>query len=168
MRPLFAVLLGISLVYTIGLITVRVFADYQFENEIEAYWSLSVKASTIERKSQYLDQYVSALEHARLADHDAMFLKHPDNEVAQNMVALKSLQGRMHEIFTMDPSSFAYQQAMQQISGQEQDAPNKVFEGAWFLENHPLLWDWVGGIHAILVICAVTGSLICLCVVWND
>jgi len=123
----------------------EVFAEYDYENHIGSYWSLSDKASSLDQKADYLDKFVAAIENSRLADHDAVFFKTPDNSVEQNMIALKSLQKRMHEIKGMDVQSFQYQQAISQITAQEQGEAGhllSVFKGAWYLENHPLLWDW--------------------------
>ena len=148
-----------------------VLADFKYDNQIESYWDLSVKASTLQQKSAYLDKYVAALQSYPLADYDAIWLKTPNNNVQQNIVALKSLQGRMHEIFGMDPSSFQYQQAIQQITAQEQDDAKDmldVFKGAWFLQNHFYLWDWVGLLHfcAVLFLAIVSGCGIFVC--WDN
>ena len=126
-------------------------ANYEYDNAIGSYWSLGIKASTLQQKSAYLDQYVAALEAQKLDGmHDAIFLQTPDNSYEQNMVALKSLQGRMHQIQGMDEQSFAYQTAMQQITAQEQgqaDHLTSTFEGCWYLRNNTLLWGW----HDILI-----------------
>jgi hypothetical protein len=132
-----------------------VLADFEYGNQIESYWNLSVKASTLQQKSTYLDKYVSALQSATLADYDALWLKTPNNNVQQNFVALKSLQTRMHEIFGMDPNSFPYQQAIQQITQQEQDDAKDmlgVFEGAWYLKHHFFLWRWVALLYVFVVV----------------
>lgn len=125
----------------------EVAANYQYENTIGSYWELSDKASTLTQKSAYLDQYVGALEHSGLAGgSNALFLKTPNNSFDQNMVALKSLQGRMHQIQGMDEQSFAYQTAIQQITAQEQGEASHLthtFYGCWFLEHHIFLWNWI-------------------------
>ena len=127
-------------------IVYEVRASYDYDNTIGSYWSLGIKASTLQQKSTYLDQYVGALEAQHLEGmYDAAFLKTPDNSYDQNMVALKSLQGRMHQIQGMDEQSFAYQSAMAQITAQEQgqaDHLTSTFEGCWFLRNNSLLWGW--------------------------
>jgi hypothetical protein len=145
-------------------IRANVLADFEYSNQFESYWNLSVKASTLQQKSSYLDQYVQALESTRMAEYDALYLKTPNNNVQQNFVALKSLQNRMHEIIGMDPSSFQYQQAIQQITAQEQDDAKEmlgVFEGAWYLEHHFYLWSWVGLIYGFALI--VLGIIFAAC-----
>lgn len=144
-------LTGIVLVIicSLGLIwstVAEVLADYEFENQLGSYWSLSVKASTLDGKAQYLNQFVKAIEDAKLSGHNAVWLKTPDNDIEQNMVTLKTLQTRMNEIKGMDVTSFAYQQAIQQITAQEQDEATKllgVISGVWYLNRHPLIWEWI-------------------------
>lgn len=139
-------LLALPLLFLTGWFVNEIRVGYQYDNTIGSYWALGVKASTLQQKSAYLDQYVKALEDAHLSGNDAVMLKTPDNSYEQNMVALKSLQGRMHQIEGMDEQSFAYQTAMQQIAGQEQaqaDQLTSTFEGVWLLQEHPCLWGWI-------------------------
>lgn len=127
-------------------ISAEVFADYEYSNGIGSFWSLSEKASSLELKSAYLDKFVIAIEQSRLSGNDAIFLKTPDNSIEQNMNVLHSLQQRMHEIKGMDVTSFAYQQAISQITAQEQGEGSHmldVIEGRWYLDNHPMLWGWI-------------------------
>lgn len=123
---------------------------YEYSNTIGSYWDLSDKSSTLKQKSEYLDKYVAALQQpGKFASHDAVIYPTPNNSFEQNMVALVSLQGRMHQIQGMDESSFAYQTAIQQITAQEQGeakALTSTFEGCWFLQNHTLLWGWHDGL----------------------
>jgi len=145
-------------IWFIALIADAILADYSYSRQVESFWNLSVKASTIQKKSAYLDQYVAALEAVRMADSSALWLKTPDNSVEQNKLALYSLQDRMHEILTMNVSSFEYQQAMAQITGQEQDEAHKmlsVFKDAWYLEHHFFLWDWMGVLSFVVLLTAV-------------
>jgi hypothetical protein len=151
MRKPSRLLFAFTFVFAIVWIIYEVQANYEYDNTIGSYWSLGVKASTLQQKSAYLDQYVAALSHAHLeGTYDAAFLQTPDNSYDQNMVALLSLQGRMHQIQGIDESSFAYQTAMAQITGQEQgqaDHLTSTFEGCWFYRNNTLLWGW----HDVLV-----------------
>lgn len=162
------ILSGVMAVVFVEYIVAAVVTDYEYDHEIQSYWDLSDKASTIQQKSEYLDQYVAALQSAHLAEYDAIWLKTPNNEMAQNLIALKSLQGRMHDIIHMDENSFQYQQAMQQITGQEQGDAKEMtdmFEGCWYLENHPMLWDWIGILSWLFVGILALGFGICACVI---
>jgi hypothetical protein len=125
-------------------------ADNEYSNFAGSYWELSDKASTLQQKSTYLDQYVSALKTpGKFAPNNATIFPTPNNSFDQNMVALLSLQGRMHEIQGMDAQSFAYQTAISQITAQEQGEAHGMtgtLEGCWFLQNHWFLWGWHDGI----------------------
>jgi hypothetical protein len=153
---LFALLLGI--VWRIA----EFQADNEYSNFAGSYWELSDKASTLTQKSSYLDQYVAALETpGKFAANNATIYRTPNNSYEQNMVALKSLQGRMHQIQGMDESSFAYQTAIQQITAQEQGEAHgltSTFEGCWFLQNHYFLWGWHDGIVWVLLSLILLGS----------
>lgn len=162
MRRFVTGLFVISILWFFGLIVDAVVADYQYDNEIGSYWELGVKASTLPKKAEYLDKFVSALEKANLADSSALWLKTPDASVEQNMTALHSLQERMHEIQGMDVSSFQYQQAMAQITGQEQDEAKKmldVFRDAWYMNHHFFLWDWMAPVSFVgaILVCLILG-----------
>jgi hypothetical protein len=122
---------------------------YEYSRTIRSYWELSVKASTLEKKSEYLDQFVAGLNAAHLSGNNAIFFKTPDNSYEQNFAALTSLQTRMHEINEMNPKSFEYQVAIGQITAQEQGEAGKMLEqleGVWYLNRHPSYWKWYDGI----------------------
>jgi len=141
--------------------------DYEYSNTIGSYWELSDKSSTLKQKSEYLDKYVAAIRAGQFAPNDATIFPTPNNSFDQNMVALTSLQGRMHQIEGMDESSFAYQTAIQQITAQEQgeaEALTSVFKSCWFLRNHSLLWGWhdalvwIGIVIALFIVAIVAFS----------
>jgi hypothetical protein len=126
---------------------------YEYSRTIKSYWDLGVKASTLEKKSEYLDQFVAGLNAANLSGNNAIFLKTPDNSYEQNFAALTSLQTRMHEISEMNPKSFEYQLAIGQITAQEQGEAGKMlsqFEGIWYLNRHPTYWKWYDTIFWVL------------------
>lgn len=136
-----------SLILAASWIGSEILANYHYNQSIDSYWELSAKASTLQQKSVYLDKFVEALKDAKLdGTSNALVLKTPSNSFDQNMVALESLQGRMHQIQGMDEQSFAYQTAIQQITAQEQGEAShltEVFRGCWYLNNHVLLWGWI-------------------------
>lgn len=148
----------LTLIFSVLLIwsiAADVLADYELDKSIGSYWELSVKASTLDAKAQYLDQFVKAVDDAHLSGNNALFLKTPDNSFEQNVAVLKTLQNRMNEIKGMDVTSFAYQQAIQQITAQEQGEATKllgVIAGVWYLQHHPLLWEWINLIKYLIVI----------------
>lgn len=121
-------------------------ASNDYERSVQSYWRLSVKASNLEVKAEYLDKYVEAVEAQGFSGNNAFWLTNPDNGYDENIKALKSLQSRMSEIRHMDVSTFAYQQAISQITQQEQNearALTSTFEGLWYLKHHLFYWDWV-------------------------
>ncbi|MGA2260035.1 MAG: hypothetical protein ABSH28_01220 [Acidobacteriota bacterium] len=61
----------------------------------------------------------------------------------------------MHQIQTMDITSFQYQTAIQQITAQEQGEADKLIgelKGLWWKENHFWLWNWVLALNICFVI----------------
>ena len=132
-------------VYVVG--NLRVAAQY--ENQLGGYWTLSVRASSLPLKLQYLNQFVAAVDSAHLSGHNAVLFPTVQNDVGQNIGTLKSLQQRLNEIQTMDVMSFQYQQAIAQITAQEQGEAEAMLSdiaGTWCLEYHPWLWAWYQGI----------------------
>jgi len=133
----------------VGFGVFAIISDYQYSRDIGSYWSLSDKASSIEKKSEYLDLYVAALEAAGL---DGEYI--PDILFDNNLIALKSLQQRMHDILEMDVQSFEYQMAIQQITGQEQGEAGdmiSLFKSIWYKNNYFLLWNWVAVIPIVIL-----------------
>jgi hypothetical protein len=83
------------------------------------------------------------------------------------MVALKSLQGRMHQIQSMDEQSFAYQTAIQQITAQEQGEAahlTDTFEGCWYLRNYSALWQWHDLLVWLGIVVWVVFSIVIICI----
>jgi hypothetical protein len=146
----------------------EIYTNYECNRDLLSYWKLSAKASTLKQKSLYLDKFVANLEAAHLSGNNALILKTPDNSYEQNMATLKSLQSRMEEIRGMDVKSFEYQQAMYQISAQEQGGVNGVGDliGVWYLDHHPSVWGWIDVVRwtlevlfAVVFITAKVGPL---------
>ena len=121
------------------------YVSYEYKGKIGSKWLLSDRASTIAQKSKYLDEFVAGLEKCSLDGvHDAIFYPNESNGFTENMIALKSLQKRLHDISGMDENSFAYQAAMQQITKQEQGEAGpmlSVFSGCWEKQNHYTTWN---------------------------
>lgn len=132
--------------------------NYSYTSEIESEWVLADRASTIEMKADHVNRFVIALEDADLTgSHDALFLKKPSNSFDDNLIAIKSLQERLDQIQQMDPLSFQYNTAIQQITEQEQGLATEmlgVFSGCYWKEHAILLWDWVAVLQ-ITVTCIV-------------
>ena len=146
-KGILLVLLGV--VSLVGLIWLIVYANYQWDNSVLSNWSLADKSSTIQAKSDYINKFVLALKSNDLADNDALIYKTADNNCANNIQAVATLQGRLEEIKGMNPASFEYQQAIQQITAQEQGQASEMLSnlhGCW-LKTH---WYWLWNPFAIL------------------
>ncbi len=139
-------LLAIGTVIVFGMLVWNgIKVQYQWNNQYGSYWSLADKASSLEQKSAYVDQFVAGVQGAGLNGcNDTLFFPTPDNSFDQNMVALVSLQTRLKDIQSQDPSSLGYAQSIQQITSQEQDdngAVISVVEDCWYKQNHYFWWN---------------------------
>lgn len=146
-----AVIFLAMLVVLVGTIVTHIREAYRYDREIGSYWSLADKASTITQKSEYVDKFVAALESQHLdGEYNALLFATPDNSFDKNIEALRSLQWRLREIQTMNPASFEYQTAIQQITAQEQGEASVMLSdlgGCWWKRNHILLWDWIAFVN---------------------
>lgn len=147
---------SISVVVLLLDIIFGVMGTYQYKKKFGSYWSLAEKSSTIEKKAYNMDKFVNALDKCGYdGQYNAIFTPSPDNSFDENFAALKTLQFRLHEIDSMDVTSFEYQTAIQQITEQEQgegQAMINELEGIWWKNNNILLWNWIGWTNAILFI----------------
>ena len=131
-------------------------ASYHYERDISSSWELANKASTIETKYIYISKFVDIIKEnkEKFATHNAIWLETPNNSFDNNLAMLETLKDRLNTIKGMNPNSFEYQTAIQQITAQEQgEAHNmlNVFEGCYFLNNYMLLWGWIGGIIVVIL-----------------
>jgi hypothetical protein len=140
-------------------------SNYEYNKQIKCYWELSDKAATISQKSVQIDKFVTQLENSGLqGKYDAIWLTTPDNSFDENLIAVKTLQSRLHQLDTMDANSFQYNTAIQQITQQEQGEAYSmlsVFSGCWYKEHYILLWNWVCMLQVfIFVVIGVIGYII--------
>lgn len=127
---------------------------YQWSNGYESYWTLSDRSSTLQAKSGYIDQFVTALQGAGFnGEYDALWLKTPENSCDTNVAAVVSLQSRLHNALNMDESSMAYQQEIQQITAQEQgDAGDMMntLNDCYDKVHWYWLWNPIAGLFYLL------------------
>jgi hypothetical protein len=142
---------GIGLILLVALAGTSIIACYQYNNSYDNLWTLADRSSTIVAKRDYISSFVKALENGKakgdFTDYNAIWLKTPMNNFNKNLDALKTLASRLDEIQGMDPNSFQYNTAIQQITGQEQGEAKElihVFQGCWLLKMHPFVWEWIG------------------------
>lgn len=165
LMTVFALGLGFHFVWA------SVHLNYEYNRDIGGYWSLSEKASTLDLKADYLNKFVAAVNAAGLTGYDAVFFQTPDNSVEQNMIAVQSLQIRMGEIRDLNPRSFEYQQAIYQITQQEQGEAEHLLgtiEGRWYLQYHPLFWDWIGVLYFLSILTMLITGVISTLMGFDD
>jgi hypothetical protein len=126
-------------------------ANYNYEKNYGQLWKLAEKSSTIQAKQQYITQFVNALKEGKtnglFADYNALFLKTPNNSFDSNLKAVETLSERLIEIQNMDPKTFEYNTAIQQITAQEQGEAQdliSIFTGCYDLNNYFSVWNWIG------------------------
>lgn len=172
-KLLFFGLLGLTgIIWFVLQLYIAIPAYYQYQREIESYWEIADKSSTIAKKSEYVDKYVAAIEAQHFeGEYNAVLYPTLDNSYEGNMEALKTLQARLKEIQNMDVSSFQYQTAIQQITAQEQGEADKMlsqFRGLWWKRHHFFLWDWVGFLNFLGSVIATVVGVIGFFVVRSD
>lgn len=109
-----------------------------WHSKYDGYWTQADRSSTVEAKSEYVGKFVDALEEGNskgeFASYNALWKQTPQNSFKLNLEALKSLKERLDDIKEMDPKSFEYNTAIQQITQQEQGEAGpmlEVFQGCW-------------------------------------
>lgn len=148
-------------------LSVNFYAGYKLEKDYYQEWHLADKSSTISAKSGHINKFVLSLEQGYakgdFAKHDAILFKTANNDFEQNLTALKTLAQRLDELEGMDPNSFQYNTAIQQITQQEQgeaQAMVSVFTGCYSLANYPLIWGWIGGTLVCIIVLGYIGAFI--------
>lgn len=127
-----------------------VHADYEWNNQVLSNWSLSDKSSNLAAKADYMGKFVSALQSTNLADNDALLYKTADNSCPNNIEAVTTLKQRLDQIKGMDEGSLQYQQAISQITAQEQGESTTLIStlnGCYMKANHYFLWNgWINAL----------------------
>lgn len=137
------IIIALSLVIIQAIAAIR--KNYDWSKNYGSYWSLADKSSSLPAKSNYVAEFIEKLESGDFAEHDAAVFPTPDNSFKENLNAVKTLLQRLKEIEGMDPQSFQYNTAIQQITAQEQGEAGKmltVLRGCFVKENYPIIWDW--------------------------
>jgi hypothetical protein len=167
MKTIGAILVTLGVLFTRFWIYQAVVSEYNYTSKDLSYWNLADKASTIDQKSTYIDEFVTALQSSGFAGMNSkLFFPTPDSSCDSNMTTLETLQSRLHDIKTMDENSFQYQSAIQQITAQEQgqaDDMLNVLQSCYMRANYPLLWNPLLGLAAfviLLVVFVLGGGLI--------
>ena len=151
-----------------------ILSRYTYEKQFSNLWELADKSSTIPAKQQYITQFLNALKAGEtngvFADYNATWLKTPNNSFATNVKAIQTLSDRLTQIQDMDPASFQYNTAIQQITAQEQGEAHKmllVFEGCYDRENYPLIWGWIGIVFTMIAVVTVIAGIVLLALAYE-
>ena len=139
---------------------------YTYDREVGGYLSLADDASTAPLKLQYLGQYREAV-HSIVTGEDArLVFTTPQTKAAHQFVVLDSLLQRVGEVAALDVSSFEYQVAMDQITGQEFlgaiEVTNGLLKDAYVRQGGWGRYLWSTGLFAVIA----GVFLICLWFVW--
>jgi hypothetical protein len=137
-----------------------------YQEDYEYHWNLADKSSTIDAKKRHVENFYNALEmgYARgeFASYNAIIFQNPNNKFTENLKALKTLKDRLDEVDQMDPKTFEYNTAIQQITQQEQGEASEMlsnFSQSYMLSEHPISWDWISGVIGIGAILIGIGAL---------
>ena len=167
MKIFFAILTIVGLTVLALQLKNTIMANYTFEKQYHQLWQLADKSSTILAKQQYITQFLNALRSGKekgvFSDYDAVWLRTPNNNFDTNVKALETLSSRLIEIQNMDPASFQYNTAIEQITKQEQGEAHAmiaVFQGCYNYANYFSVWRWVGFILSVFGIFASIGGAI--------
>ena len=155
-----AIALAITIIASL---TSTIVSGYKFKSNYSSDWELADKSSTLEAKSEYLDKFVENLEIGKLTGdfhtHGALIFKNDANSFSENLNALKTLQLRLRDVKDMNPNSFEYNTAIQQITGQEQGEASDmigIFKEGYTIKNYPLGSSTVGSVLFL------AGSTLCI------
>ncbi len=144
-----------------------IYSLYLYDVEIGQNVSLADDASTAVKKLEYLEKFSVAVR-AKITRNQARFIfKRERLTRDKQLEILETLQTRLREAVSMDPTSFEYQTAMGQITGQEFDHAlgeiNGIMSSCW-LRQSPF------AIFCLWVSWWMFGALVCVgyCIVAKD
>jgi hypothetical protein len=160
----------ISILAIVLYIVFGIISNNKYDTEFGANWQLSKKTATIEQKSVYIDKFVQDIEKGGFGGKfDAIFNPNDNNSYEQNLIALKTLQQRLHELKSLPMTSFDYNTALQQLSEQQGDISSNMiytFSGIWYKEHYILLWNWICFVGVIFFIILIICSWISISEEW--
>ena len=110
-------LIIVSVVLVMWLITNAIIANYRYDRDVESYYTLSVQASTAEKKLEYINIFENKIiENNLITGYGAIIFKKPKNDAFHQYEILKTIKERLISINSVNISSFEYQQAMYEMS----------------------------------------------------
>lgn len=97
-----------------------IIVGYHWNRDVESYFQLSDKASTLDKKYDYILKYAETIKDKGLNEGQARWIfKTPETDLANNYEVLQTLIQRVKEAKKLNPTSLEYQQAIRQLTDNE-------------------------------------------------
>ena len=143
----FAIVIG--LVGFTSVMYALVWFTYIYPKNYEYNLRLADDASTPEDKAKYLKAYLNDI--ATIQGEPRWIFKRPDVDKQKQIEITEGLVKRLDDIAQMSPSDLAYQQGLEQITGQELDHQleriSSIFRSAKLRENPlialSIMYGWI-------------------------
>lgn len=146
MGSLLVILSMLFVLYMAAGLVSSVFIGYNFDREIGQWFELSDKASTIDKKLDYLQKFDDAVQKFDLTEgQSTIFFPTKETSLEENYAVLLTLKKRLNETANLSASSQEYQWAIRQITEDEYcwfhvQLFKQAFclkQGVWFLALFP-------------------------------
>lgn len=143
---LLVVLIAIGLIYLFANLIGSVFVGYSFDSNIGQWFELSDKASTLDKKLDYLQKFDAAIQKYDLTEgQSTIFFPTKETSLEENYAVLLSLEQRLNQTSNLSVTSQEYQWAIRQITEDEYcwfhiGLFKQAFllkNGVWFLAMFP-------------------------------
>jgi hypothetical protein len=133
----FLALIFIGIVLLVILAYNVISVGYSFDSNIGQWFELSDKASTIDKKLEYLDKFDVAVQKYGLTEgQSTVFFPTKETSLEENYIVLKTLLQRLNETSNLSTSSQEYQWAIKQITENEYCWFHvALFKQAFYLKN---------------------------------
>ena len=116
-----------------------IYASYSYDVRMGQYIRLADDSSTAESKLEYLKKFEEVVSSNIFRNEARYVFKKERLTRDKQLKVLSTLQTRLQDAVEMDPLSFEYQTAMQQITGQEFDHAlgeiNDIISSCWLRQS---------------------------------
>lgn len=136
------------------------YVDYQYENQIGAYFSNAIDMNTPDKMLQQIQLGKQMIINAGLPEYGAMWFKTPSNSMDFQMQHIDSIIERIQAVQDWKDKSYGKDgqaEAMGDVYEQKMTNLRKfikedldgtasrsdwIAENAWYIQNHPILYLW--------------------------
>jgi hypothetical protein len=138
-------LLSIAIVLPVILAYNFISIGYSFDSNIGQWFELSDKASTIDKKLEYLVKFDAAVQRYGLTEgQSTVFFPTMETSLEENYIVLKTLLQRLNETSNLPANSQEYQWAIKQITENEYCWFHiALFKQAFYLKHGGYLWAFL-------------------------